>query len=76
MRKAVSLAVAGAVLAAVCLAGFLGYYLYQRHLSSDLRRTLVAAMDPHCSVADVQQYLHAPRTLGRACPDQQSIRLA
>jgi hypothetical protein len=51
------------------LGGFLGYYLYQRHLSSDLKRILVAAMDPHCSVADVQQYLHAARPLVRTKRD-------
>jgi hypothetical protein len=55
------------------LAGFLGYYLYQRHLSSDLKRTLVAAMDPHCSVADVQQYLHAARPLVRTKRDAEVL---
>ncbi len=73
MRRGVALAVAGAVLASVCLAGFLGYYLYQHHLSSDLKRTLVAAMDPHCSVADVQQYLHAARPLVRTKRDAEVL---
>jgi hypothetical protein len=38
-----------------------GWRLYQRHLSSDLRRTLIAAADPTASDADLQAYLHRAR---------------
>lgn len=38
-----------------------GWRLYEHHLSSDLRRTLVAAADPSASPADVQAYVRDAR---------------
>jgi len=44
---------------ALVAGGFSGYHIYQtHHLSSDLKRTLTAAMDPHNMNIDVQGYLH------------------
>lgn len=73
MHRGAMWGVTGAVLVAACLAGLAGYHLYQRHLSSNLKRTLVAAMDPHCSIADVQQYLHAARPLVRTKRDAEVL---
>jgi len=49
------------VAAVLCIAGIaavsvVGYRAYQSHLSSDLRRTLAAALSPGASIADVRTY--------------------
>jgi hypothetical protein len=58
----------------VCAAGtFFGWRAYQNHLSTPLRRTLTAAMDPNATIADFRQYLHEARPLVRTRKDAELL---
>jgi len=52
-----------------------GYRMYQRYyLSSDLRRTLTAAMDESATEADIQSYLRTARLQIRTKKDTNTVR--
>ncbi len=44
--------------------------IYERHLSADLRRTLMAAADPDCSEADLRAYIREARLQRRTEKDR------
>lgn len=62
----------GASLAVVLIAATStgGWYLYQHHLSDDVKRLLVAANDEHASQAETRQYVTQARPLVRTKRDR------
>jgi hypothetical protein len=62
MSKALKAAIFGLFIALIGLCCFGGYRLYQRHyLSSDMKRTLTAAMDQTASENDIEAYIREAR---------------
>jgi hypothetical protein len=62
MNRILKAAIYGFLIALAVCGSFGGYELYQRHhLSSDIKRTLTAAMDPSASEADVLTYIRDAR---------------
>jgi len=59
-----------ALSAILITAGFGGWHLYQNHLSSDLKRTLIAGVDPNANEADVHVYIRDARLQVRTKKDQ------
>ncbi len=59
------------VLIAGCATG--GYYLYQHHLSDDVRRLLVAANDEHASQMETREYTAQARPLVRTKRDREVL---
>jgi hypothetical protein len=59
------------VLIAGCATG--GWYLYQHHLSDDVRRLLVAANDEHASQAETHEYTAQVRPLVRTKRDREVV---
>jgi hypothetical protein len=71
MRKRL---IAAACLIGLVACGFGGYHLYDNHhLSSDLKHTLRAAMDPNTSVADDRIYIRDARLQVRTKLDAQVL---
>lgn len=52
---------------------FGGYFLYQHHLSGDVKRLLVAANDEHASEMEVRQYVAQARPLVRTRKDREVL---
>jgi hypothetical protein len=50
-----------------------GYFLYQHHLSGDVKRLLVAANDEHASEMEVHQYVARARPLIRTQRDREVL---
>src|SRR5208283_3114742 len=50
-----------------------GYFLYQHHLSDDLRRLLIAANDEHASQMETREYTAQARPLVRTKRDREVL---
>jgi hypothetical protein len=65
----------GSAIAVIVCGSFGGYQLYQRHhLSSDLKRTLTAAMDSSATEEDVSTYLRDARLQVRTRKDAEILQ--
>jgi hypothetical protein len=75
MTTAMKAAILGPLTAVMILSCFGGYQLYQRrYLSSDLKRTLIAAMDPAVTENDIVAYLHDARLQVRTRKDAEILQ--
>jgi hypothetical protein len=60
----------------ICLVGIGsagGYHIYQKHLSGDVKRLLLAANDDHASMMEVHQYMAQARPLERTQRDREVV---
>ncbi len=69
-RKAI---VSISVVFGLCILILGGSHLYQRHLSSDLKREIIACFDPSGTDNDAQRYIHDARLLVRTRKDAEVL---